>query len=469
MERPRGFLHIFLHGGKGLPAADFSVLRKASSDPYCVVSLDGQVHRTPTIKQSLEPVWDTPFSFQVGAFLPVSLLTLLGERPQSDAKPDLLLSIDVFDEDSLSSDDLLGRVSLDITPFVASPDQWHQAALELEPPEGVQVRGTVLLAVRWETSPVLPRYLLKVTGVSCLATAGAFKLVAAACAWQPTSDGSQVCELRQPGVALALYMGSGVAFAGCAVHFVIAHFKRSGKVDNLVASHSTSNRRPGKGGEAIANAPLLQVQMRAAGLTSYDLAITPAVDVLKHAQLPVVVLGWLLPPASLGLTSLAVLLQAAQGPRLWCRPGEVLACAGLSCTFVGLICFACSEANVQGAQASHCSSTWASIHPPRDYPADPELGTQCEQASSSGQSSLPFRRADSRSYKWWWKTETPDAAKPPDMEKPSHVEKTVPETGETPDTEKPRDAEKVPVTERPPDAKTTVDTEKPANPFEEEY
>jgi len=347
---------------------------------------------------------------------------------------------------------------------VASPNQWHKVALELEPPEGVQVQGTVLLACRWETSLVLPRYLLKVTGVSCLATAGALKLVAAACAWQPTSDGSQGSEIRQPGVALALCLGSGVALAGCAVHFVIAHLKRSGKVDSLVASHSTCSRRPGQDGSAIINAPLLQVQMRAAGLTSYDLAITPAVDMLKHAQLPVLVLGWLLPPASLGLTSLAMLLQAVQGPGLRCQPGEVLACAGLSCTLVGLLCFARSEANVQTARASDCIDSWASTYPPKDCPADPELGTQGSKQADFGRKS---------SYKWWWKSDKPDAATPPEVEKPPHAQtsnsEVVSATRETPVTEKPPDAEKAPVAEKPPDVKTALHAENPADPFEEEY
>ena len=44
---------VIVHSGKGLPPADFAILSKPTSDPYCVVNFGNQSYRTVTIDKDL--------------------------------------------------------------------------------------------------------------------------------------------------------------------------------------------------------------------------------------------------------------------------------------------------------------------------------------------------------------------------------------------------------------------------------
>ena len=80
--------------GVGLLAQDVHLLSENSSDPYCVVSIDGrQVARTPVVHQTLEPIWGGP-----------------GATVEFAAADDPEIVIEIYDHDVLKADDPMGQV-----------------------------------------------------------------------------------------------------------------------------------------------------------------------------------------------------------------------------------------------------------------------------------------------------------------------------------------------------------------------
>eukprot|EP00966_Prymnesium_polylepis_P131785 3047869-Prymnesium_polylepis.1 len=53
----KGRLHVYVRRASGLRAADMA----ETSDPYAVLELKGQEHRTRVIKRTLNPPWDDHF------------------------------------------------------------------------------------------------------------------------------------------------------------------------------------------------------------------------------------------------------------------------------------------------------------------------------------------------------------------------------------------------------------------------
>jgi hypothetical protein len=87
-------LSITVVSGRDLPDTDPG---PGDTDPYVVLTVDGQRHRTTVIEGSLTPVWGDSFILDVG--------------------PAAVLEVALKDEDSLSSDETLGVVSKVLDPI----------------------------------------------------------------------------------------------------------------------------------------------------------------------------------------------------------------------------------------------------------------------------------------------------------------------------------------------------------------
>jgi len=91
-------LTVAVIGASGLRNTDLGLFRRFGdcSDPYVTVSVGEQKLWTPTINNDLNPVWNSQwFSFTLG-------------------KNDQKLSLEVFDSDFFTSDELLGKTQIDL-------------------------------------------------------------------------------------------------------------------------------------------------------------------------------------------------------------------------------------------------------------------------------------------------------------------------------------------------------------------
>lgn len=114
----RSTLFIRIVEGKNLPIKDIT----GSSDPYCIVRIDNEaIIRTATIWKTLSPFWGEEYNVHV----PPSFHTV---------------SLYVMDEDNLSRDDVIGKVSISKEALSAKPqglDAWMNLT-EIDPNEEVQ-------------------------------------------------------------------------------------------------------------------------------------------------------------------------------------------------------------------------------------------------------------------------------------------------------------------------------------------
>ncbi|XP_036435740.1 LOW QUALITY PROTEIN: ras GTPase-activating protein 4 [Colossoma macropomum] len=114
----RSTLFIRIVEAKNLPIKDIT----GSSDPYCIVRIDNEaIIRTATIWKTLSPFWGEEYNVH----LPPSFHTM---------------SLHVMDEDSLSRDDVIGKVSISKEALTSKPqglDCWMNLT-EIDPDEEVQ-------------------------------------------------------------------------------------------------------------------------------------------------------------------------------------------------------------------------------------------------------------------------------------------------------------------------------------------
>eukprot|EP00291_Cryptomonas_curvata_P005199 CAMPEP_0172181962 /NCGR_PEP_ID=MMETSP1050-20130122/18124_1 /TAXON_ID=233186 /ORGANISM="Cryptomonas curvata, Strain CCAP979/52" /LENGTH=163 /DNA_ID=CAMNT_0012855333 /DNA_START=6 /DNA_END=494 /DNA_ORIENTATION=+ len=129
---PIGTLTLEVVEGKDFPSKDFL----SSNDPYCKVSLAGssQNFRTKT-KSGQKCRWEETFVFKI----------------RDDNKSVL---VEVYDKDTFSADDLIGKADFDLTPiFLGTPkDSWVQLHNKHTAPAG-QVR---LVCTFRSDGPALP-------------------------------------------------------------------------------------------------------------------------------------------------------------------------------------------------------------------------------------------------------------------------------------------------------------------------
>eukprot|EP00440_Ansanella_granifera_P005377 gb/GFBE01005834.1/.p1 GENE.gb/GFBE01005834.1/~~gb/GFBE01005834.1/.p1 ORF type:complete len:609 (+),score=86.73 gb/GFBE01005834.1/:1-1827(+) len=94
-------LQVSVIEAKGLLAADYSVVAKKSSDPYCVLRAGyGPPVRTRTIGATLEPRWDARVAFHL-------------------SRTDAVLRLEVWDEDAVGADDAIGFLELPLSAVPA--------------------------------------------------------------------------------------------------------------------------------------------------------------------------------------------------------------------------------------------------------------------------------------------------------------------------------------------------------------
>ncbi|XP_062844814.1 ras GTPase-activating protein 4 [Trichomycterus rosablanca] len=133
----RSTLFIRMVEAKNLPIKDIT----GSSDPYCIVRIDNEaIIRTATIWKTLSPFWGEEYNVH----LPPSFHTV---------------SLYVMDEDNLSRDDVIGKVSISKEAFSAKPqglDGWMNLT-EIDPDEEVQ--GEIHLQISLLADGEVPRKL----------------------------------------------------------------------------------------------------------------------------------------------------------------------------------------------------------------------------------------------------------------------------------------------------------------------
>lgn len=378
VQQRRGFLHVMVHAANGLPAADFKLIKKPSSDPFCILEFAGQHRMTRTIKEDLNPTWEEMFSFQVGPYLPLTALSFLGgQKPVSRLEN---LKFRVFDEDQITAHDLLGECFARPEILLKTPRKWHKEQLLLEPPPGISKRGTLIIFLCWEPAPVLPAYLLNILAVICFASAAGLLLVSAGCRWQPGS--LEMGAVKQPGVGVAAVVAATVMLLSAVLHFIVAHLGCGANLDTLAAKHAMEARPFGTGSssaevstdDVCATQSVVSIRLKPTRLTEYELTVTPTVD-FALLYLPLVVLDWLLPLAGTALVLLAFAMQL-QGLNLSFCAGEVCGAAALCTGLTGAYCM------VQATKVpyldtdklrQHLKSTKAKLPPEQDDASETAL------------------------------------------------------------------------------------------------
>lgn len=102
-----GVLVVNIHHGEGLSSQDLN----GKSDPYCVLSFakfGRPMYSTRIIFEDLNPVWEET------AFLLVS---------REDVRSDESLSVQLWDSDKRSADDIVGRVNVTLRELVRNPNK----------------------------------------------------------------------------------------------------------------------------------------------------------------------------------------------------------------------------------------------------------------------------------------------------------------------------------------------------------
>ncbi|CEG43687.1 Ca2-dependent lipid-binding protein CLB1/vesicle protein vp115/Granuphilin A, contains C2 domain [Plasmopara halstedii] len=99
------YLHVTLRSASDLPSGDFSFVG-GKSDPYVTFSVNDTKYRSPCLKNTLDPVWDPPEHYVF---------------PVADALS-AVLSVKVYDMDTLNPDDLLGTLVVPVAKFADEMD-----------------------------------------------------------------------------------------------------------------------------------------------------------------------------------------------------------------------------------------------------------------------------------------------------------------------------------------------------------
>uniref|UniRef100_A0A7S3DCA9 Ras GTPase-activating protein n=1 Tax=Palpitomonas bilix TaxID=652834 RepID=A0A7S3DCA9_9EUKA len=123
-----GDLYVTVVKGDGLAAADAG----GTSDPYSVLKFEADTVKTKVQKKTLNPTWNENFVFPV-------------------SQTNSLLVVNVFDHDTIGSDDFLGEFQVSVRDFL--DQQPREKAFQLKPSRmhknGVDVTGTITLKVRY--------------------------------------------------------------------------------------------------------------------------------------------------------------------------------------------------------------------------------------------------------------------------------------------------------------------------------
>jgi len=130
-------LTVTVFAAENLPAMDPSAL--GSSDPYCVLTCDAQQIETQVKWDTLNPVWNEAFTFQI-------------------TKPDAVLLVVVMDRDKVGSDDFLGQIPIPLTNLddQLTHDEWFELKNQNNQVLDVQPKATgrprIHLGLQWTKS-----------------------------------------------------------------------------------------------------------------------------------------------------------------------------------------------------------------------------------------------------------------------------------------------------------------------------
>jgi len=353
----RGFLQVIVHSGRGLPPADVAILSKPTSDPYCVVSLGKQSHRTSTVDKDLNPAWEEHFNFRLASAGASFVQWASGASKNRRVLAPQYLDIVVYDEDTWKHHDLLGRYSLDLKPLLAEPNQWQKKEVTLIVAEGQKPgsHNTITVSVRWEPAPALNPYALRVLGFCCFAVAAAASFLAANCRWEPAggSEGS----VKQPGVGCAMVLASLSLLLATLIHLVLAHFSCGGLVNVLEQLEmGPVPKPPSDEGEAP---HILKCYARPRKLAFYEVSVSPTID-LSGLRVPILLIAWALPVAGAALASLGIGLQISQAWTIHLQAGQVFATAVIASVCVGYCFIIRAEGDHSGLADSSSPSKWPS-------------------------------------------------------------------------------------------------------------
>ena len=129
-----GTLRVHLQSATSLRPAD----RNGLSDPYATLSVAGQMHKSKTVPNTLNPEWDEVVEFD-------------------GSLPDLVqegLLLQVFDYDFGSRDDKLGEATVPLAPLQTS--RQHTCSIRLADPAQGEVHLQLSWAVSGEAHPEIP-------------------------------------------------------------------------------------------------------------------------------------------------------------------------------------------------------------------------------------------------------------------------------------------------------------------------
>lgn len=144
-QDPIGVLQLTILRAQGLTACDVSLFGNRSSDPYVVVTLGATRWHSPTINQSLNPVWG-----EDGKGVTVDL---------PFHSPSQLVKFEVWDADVASSDDLIGTKSqVELGSLIDQGSvAWREVPLQLLDPKGNPTAGTLFVSGRLLQLLEIPR------------------------------------------------------------------------------------------------------------------------------------------------------------------------------------------------------------------------------------------------------------------------------------------------------------------------
>lgn len=115
---PEKIIRIHVKRARGLKGMDWKLFKENTSDPYCTIKIGGRIHRSKTVKETVEPVWSPDEFYDFYLF---------------DWKQ--TMSVEVFDEDmgvvgralfgegQSTLDDDLGKSDVFLSDFISARDR----------------------------------------------------------------------------------------------------------------------------------------------------------------------------------------------------------------------------------------------------------------------------------------------------------------------------------------------------------
>mmetsp|Transcript_10793 Transcript_10793/g.24048 ORF Transcript_10793/g.24048 Transcript_10793/m.24048 type:complete len:472 (-) Transcript_10793:46-1461(-) len=325
-----GFLHVVVQSGHNLPAADRNLFQpfKSTSDPYVILTFGAQKYRTRVQAKTLNPTWGEACTFQVGSFTHIHGRDW--QHRGMDGDDETVLWLDVWDKDTWTEDDPLGKGSLRLNDVFRQANAWCRKKIKLQPPEGVSVSGSIHLMVLFQRESRLPFYAVRLVPAILHFVGGALFLIAARCRWQhPLQQAQATDELMQPGVGSCVLLAGILSWVAGVVDFLAIHLGWSYDKRMLAKSSVASGlhhsieflhkRYPLEEVNIQHAESLVDLKAKALGLSEYEINLNTRCD----CQLPVLVIFILLPHAAEALGGLALLLQCQEWSLSLCA-GELL-------------------------------------------------------------------------------------------------------------------------------------------------